>query len=306
MIIRFVRFLVWLFLFLSIVILLYIFYRAEVIHSHLQNAAYLPYYLIFVTSIFFWVMVIFLKDQTKKKIVLFTISLIVVFYMTEIFLNYKNTPTKMDIVENLINKGEEALPTIQLGEAKFNDGKNFFHISRGVSMKETILCSKAGKYITYKSDRYGFYNPDPVWDSSFIDWILIGDSLTHGHCVNPDDGLAGQLRSITGENIIELFWEGGGPLKMLATLQEYTKLAKPKKIIWVYHEGDDQIDIVEEKNNEILISYLKPKFTQNLINRQMEIDKLINDIFEDNLKRRKSILHKTKFLRLYETSLLCY
>ena len=38
-----------------------------------------------------------------------------------------------------------------------------------------------------KTDRFGFNNPDNEWDKK-IDYLIIGDSLAQGACVNrPND-----------------------------------------------------------------------------------------------------------------------
>ena len=42
--------------------------------------------------------------------------------------------------------------------------------------------NESGYYSIYKSDRYGFNNPDYVWDKNEIDLVIIGDSFAHGAC----------------------------------------------------------------------------------------------------------------------------
>ena len=74
-------------------------------------------------------------------------------------------------------------------------------------------------------------------DASGIDWILIGDSFTQGHCVDPGSDIAGQLRSMTNKNIINLGVGGNGPLSELATLKEYAENRNPKIVFCIYFEG---------------------------------------------------------------------
>ena len=57
-----------------------------------------------------------------------------------------------------------------------------------LSNSETIHCNENGYYSIYQSDRYGFNNPDNEWDKKEIEYLLVGDSFTHGDCVNrPND-----------------------------------------------------------------------------------------------------------------------
>ena len=53
-----------------------------------------------------------------------------------------------------------------------------------ISDSKTINCNENGYYSIYKSDRFGFNNPDLEWDKKDIEYLLIGDSFVHGACVN--------------------------------------------------------------------------------------------------------------------------
>ena len=81
-----------------------------------------------------------------------------------------------------------------------------------------------------------------------------------------------------------------------ATLREYLN-PNVKKIIWIYFEGNDLIDLNDEINNKTLISYLNDlTFSQNLKVRQNEIDSFVNDVLN------KTNLNKyTQFIKLYKT-----
>ena len=50
----------------------------------------------------------------------------------------------------------------------------------GISNSKTIYCNENGYFSIYQSDRYGFNNPDEEWDSNEIEYLLVGDSMTHG------------------------------------------------------------------------------------------------------------------------------
>ena len=95
-----------------------------------------------------------------------------------------------------------------------------------------------GQYMIYPSDRYGFNNPDSEWDAPQTEWVLTGDSYAYGHAVQNGEDIAGQIRSITQENVINLGMGGNGPLIELAALKEYAESRKPKIVLWVYFEND--------------------------------------------------------------------
>lgn len=66
---------------------------------------------------------------------------------------------------------------------------------------------------------------------------------------------------------------GNGPLLEYAALVEYGKALKPAKVLWVYCEKNDLSgDLQSEKNNPLLMQYIEDGFSQNLINRQQEVD----------------------------------
>ena len=46
------------------------------------------------------------------------------------------------------------------------------------------------------SNNYWFNNDDNIWDSEDLDFVLIGDSFTHGACVTRDQNIAGKLISL--------------------------------------------------------------------------------------------------------------
>ena len=51
-------------------------------------------------------------------------------------------------------------------------------------------------FATYKSDRYGFNNPNNEWNKGDIEYLLIGDSFVQGYCVDQKDTISGNLRSL--------------------------------------------------------------------------------------------------------------
>jgi len=146
----------------------------------------------------------------------------------------------------------------------------------GISNATTVLCNESGEYSIYQSDRYGFNNPDINYDN----------------------------------NTKEISYGGNGPLLELATLIEYIHVLKPKIVIWFYAENDLP-NLVIEKKSKFLMQYLrKNNFTQNLSQRQNEIDLLWKKILNQNLDvvdylqvtKKKTFLRN--FLRKIERAFL--
>ena len=116
----------------------------------------------------------------------------------------------------------------------------------GLSNLETILCNENGYYSIYQSDRYGFNNPDNEWDKKEIEYLLVGDSFTHGACVNRPSDIGSVLRNLSDKSVLNLGMSSNGPLIEYATLREY--LGKNiKKVLWIYYEGNDLRNLELEK-----------------------------------------------------------
>ena len=81
-----------------------------------------------------------------------------------------------------------------------------------------------------------------------------------------------------------------------------------RKIIWIYFEGNDQSNLNRELKSEILTNYLKDKnFTQDLISKQNQINKLLEEKIEIEREKlqykfeRSFFYNLVKFLKLFKT-----
>tara|TARA_Y100000590_G_scaffold465926_1_gene639682 strand:- start:2658 stop:4025 length:1368 start_codon:yes stop_codon:yes gene_type:complete len=288
--ISYTKLFVYTYLVLFIFLLSYTFYRAEFIHNGNQLPYYFKYYLIFILGVFFWLLVLFLSEKNKLIIIILASVIIFLLYFYEIVRFYaptilKSIPvesqlkeeTKHDIIENLKkNEGINAVPSIfpkaLLGKNLIDDKIDIFPLG-GVSNKITVFCKEGKSFSIYKSDRYGFNNPDKEWDKEKIFWFLIGDSFVQGSCVQPGEDFASQIRFFTKESALSLGMSGNGPLIELASLIEYAVKKKPKIVLWFYFERNDLDDLSNEKTNPIFINYLNEGFSQELYSKQEEIDK---------------------------------
>ena len=118
----------------------------------------------------------------------------------------------------------------------------------GISNSKTIYCNENGYFSIYESDRYGFNNPDKEWlghKNNNVEYMLVGDSFTHGACVNRPNDIASVLRKLSDKSVLNLGHNRNGPLLEYATLKEYI-FPKVNKILWIYFEGNDLIDLKNE------------------------------------------------------------
>ena len=96
---------------------------------------------------------------------------------------------------------------------------------RGPINKKTIGCNEDGKKRIYSSDKYGFRNPNSIYQKE-IKIFLLGDSFTEGDCQDADKNISTVLRNKFGINTAS-YGAGAGPLLNLATFVEYVTNFKP-------------------------------------------------------------------------------
>ena len=134
----------------------------------------------------------------------------------------------------------------------------------GVPNIDTIFCREDEGWQIYKSDRYGFNNPDHVY-SKAIDTLLLGDSFVHGACT--EKNLAHWFRrSSTNSNTVSLGMSGSGTLHQFLILREFLAKYKVKNIVWFIFENDPS-DTLLESNNEFLSSIYASQVNLNYFYR---------------------------------------
>jgi len=177
--------------------------------------------------------------------------------------------------------------------------KNIMPLS-GVSNTKTLHCNENGYYSIFDSDRYGFNNPDKDWDAEEIEYLLVGDSSTHGSCVNRPNDIGSVLRTLSNKSVLNLGYRGNGPLTEYATLREYLT-PKVKKVVWIY-TATDFLDLTGELEDDILMNYLKDKnYSQNLISKQKLVDNLAIELIErDSKKEQEKAYPLLEFIKLYK------
>lgn len=171
--------------------------------------------------------------------------------------------------------GEDAFPKIPGNSivdlnATLSEGPHTWHpITPAPGNALIVLCNENGPVETYRSDRFGFENPDDVWEQR-PDLAIIGDSYTVGVCADAPSRLPARLR--TGRRVLSLGVSGAGPLQQLATLRELVAPLAPPVVVWVYFEGNDLWDLGRERERPWLLAYLEPGHAQGLFWAREAVD----------------------------------
>lgn len=255
-----------------------------------------------------------MRDLTFKLIIIFIATLLSI-YSLEIMLSFWNNSSlkakkwdkynlsRYSVYNNLKEKNPNLALTTSPTTYLKNDNYGLLPLS-GISNILTLNCNELGYWSKYVSDRYGFNNPNDSWDKEEIKYLIIGDSFVHGDCVNKPDDLSNQLRLKIKDNfgVLNLGYEGNGPLLEYATLKEYFPNKKVHNVLIFFAGANDLIELIIEKENKILKEYLvNDSFTQDLINKQKIIDQIsLNKINEalkkyENDKKRIIYFDQIKF-----------
>lgn len=285
---------------LSILIIFYTIYRSEFYWDGQLRGYYFKFYIIGIIFFGFSLFTFFINEKIREYFAIFLVSLYASVTLFEIYLSFKfdnkyyNYPANYDLrspYEFFLDR-KKINPKVKMVIKPFDhleyvksDKFNILPLS-GFSNSETINCNENGFYSIYNSDRYGFNNPDNVWDEKVVEYLLIGDSFLHGACVNRPNDIASVLRNLTSKNVINLGFRSNGPLLEFASLKEYLP-KKTKNIIWFYYEGNDLKNLKNELKNPILKKYLQSEnFTQNLKQRQKIVDLQNKYVLELNIKNQ--------------------
>jgi len=302
-------------LIISNFLIIYVFYKSEIVWKGSKRDYYLIYYIISIILILFSIISFYISQKViiYTKIVL--LSVVFTLYSFETYLTFNSTKKmnteKVDFSKNiklykdLTGKDYDTREMLKIYYDKKKENKDisvyvpwtkdiFEKINHSVNSKKNILgkdiyplsaisnsqtihCNENGYYSIYQSDRYGFNNPDSQWDKERIEYLLVGDSFAHGACVNRPNDIASVLRTLSNKDALNLGQAHTGPLKMYAMMREFLK-PNVKNILWVSYEGNDYEDLYLELKSKILKNYLNNlNFTQNLKMKQNLVDQVARE-----------------------------
>jgi hypothetical protein len=309
-------------LFISIILAILIFYRSQIQFQGSKNDYYFIYFVSISILIIISCSLFFINDEVQKNIISSVLGCLIVLYPLEGYLIYKKKKdheyynsydlfkkeginydkrSKFEVFKDLQkqykNLATNTPPTL------FTHSEDTFHLS-GISNSPTLFCSENGYFSVYQSDRYGFNNPDEIWDKKEIDYVLIGDSAVHGACVNYSDTLAGNLSRISNGNVLNLGMGGSGTLIEYAILREYLP-KNIKRVLLFYYDFD--LGNYDEFKSKILLNYFKDNsYSRNLKDKQNQIDAKLrtyvkNLIDNNDTKMNKHIIAIKNFITFFNT-----
>ena len=231
---------------ISILSLIFTFYKSEIYWSGVKREYYYLYYLVSFLLFLFSSVYNYINNKFKDYIVLSFLTLLFVSYLSETYLTFKfysdekkmeekiselaklykektgkeyDKTSKVDLFYEL-KKNDKNVTGIIYPKNILSDEMELFPLG-GISNVQTIHCNELGYMSIYKSDRYGYNNPDYEWNSKIIEYFLLGDSFLHGACVNRPDDIASIIRGITNSSVLNLGFGGSGPLTQYARLKEF-------------------------------------------------------------------------------------
>ena len=172
---------------------------------------------------------LFNKELDKKKNLLQTIGIDTkVMKVEEIIKSFKDNISEITLdtdgnIHSDINHNQfQVIEDNSTGELKYYVNEiEYLPAFSSTTMNAFILpisgkglwSSLYGYFAIYNSDRYGFNNPDKEWEQNEIEYLLVGDSMTMGHCVNRPDDVSSVLRKISNRSVLNLGYRGNGPLQ---------------------------------------------------------------------------------------------
>ena len=296
---------------ISLTVFFYLIYKERIVHSGEIFSYYLNYYIIILIFLFFSLFSFFLSKNFKANFILVVSSVLFALYLIEFFLIYQYSHearlNEKYIKKNNINfdkrtkkevylkmKETDPTATITMSPANFVnnislDETGIYPLS-GISNSQTLFCNELGYHAIYKSDRYGFKNPDEEWDrKENLEFVFIGDSFTQGACVNTEDDIPGNIRKFLKENdknpgVLNFGFRGQGPLGEYALLREYLSELKTKRVVLIYFENDLG-NLLDEYRQKFLLKYLNDDdYKQNLILKNEEKDKFVRSVVKKHLE----------------------
>ena len=292
----------------------------------------IKYYIVFTCGALLLGIAFTFSDGTKTNFVLVVVAFGVSVYLTEILIFFFNPVSRnlthhakagiqmgvpfdvrspFQVITDLTNQGQDAYPAVHPRLFVKSNGMNvnnekIFPLG-SLSEKTTVFCNESGEFTIVETDEHGFNNPTGIYEKDTLDMALVGDSFAAGACVKQGQDIAGQLRN-RGRTVLTVASMSNGPLMELAALKEYLLPLRPKTVLWMYYEGNDLQDLMKEEKSTFLMKYLDDEFSQDLLERQTEIDEILQAFVATRKEQEKEKLKQKwindysvfRILRLYE------
>tara|TARA_Y100000588_G_scaffold330910_1_gene368139 strand:+ start:3394 stop:4866 length:1473 start_codon:yes stop_codon:yes gene_type:complete len=125
----------------------------------------------------------------------------------------------------------------------------------GISSVKTLMCNESGEFIYYNSDRNGLNNFDELWDhDGSVEFVFLGDSYTHGLCVNSEDNIVERFRT-SYPDALNLGMSSTGPGRYSIIFRSLMRDVDVRKVFVLFYEGNDLQDLSYEVSDQKLRKY---------------------------------------------------
>ncbi|KSV64361.1 hypothetical protein N182_10615 [Sinorhizobium sp. GL2] len=189
----------------------------------------------------------FARPQLAMAAGIYGLSALVGFFLFETLLTLRSVPVRLSMLGQLSHEQSVAIAR----ERDFVGGFTLAQLNRlsgvrdlrnavlsGFPASQVILCAQPDRVISYRADRFGFNNPDAIYEDGRMDAMLLGDSFVEGFCLPPGEDLVSRLRR-NDVLAASAGIRGSGPLTQLAMLGRYGPMFKPHRVFMVFFEGND-------------------------------------------------------------------
>lgn len=241
--------------------------------------------------------VIWIKKIKPAKTLAINVFILMILFAagSEIYRQTQNHDfrNKADVLDDIDGSVPALLPAMFIpsndGRGKENvittlpkiDDTTIFPLS-GLPLRDNVYCQEDNGWYVFKSDRYGFNNPDVVWDNADNSILLIGDSFTQGAC--HAQNIPHHLReNLPDRNIINLGAGGSGPLIEYAQFREFTNHAKPSRVFWLIAGNDVTRTIKASSGKPLAIDFSRELLSPDLQQYLSQINHTQNyfDVYQD-------------------------
>ncbi len=185
--------------------------------------------------------------------------------------------TVSQVVEDLRDRGVDALPGLsrawpRASELRPRLADGFYPLS-DASNAAIVECNEGGEYMVFRTDEFGFNNPAGLVAAGRPDVAVVGESHALGHCVAAGHGFVDVVRNAIPRTV-NFALSYTFALSQLGSFREYVEPLKPPVVLWVV-SPQMATTADTEPDDPTLRSYLNPAFSQDLMNRQDEVDAIV-------------------------------